>query len=64
MLIVVADWTNKGSDISKILEKHKKTSRSFYPLFPAVPKKDPIILPQNLTKGVILKHLNKLKYYE
>ncbi len=57
---VIADWTNADPDITKILEKYGRASVPFYPLFPADPDKEPIILPQNLTKGIILEYLDKL----
>ncbi|MCF6313180.1 MAG: thioredoxin family protein [Verrucomicrobiales bacterium] len=60
IVFVVADWTNHDDDITKILAKYGRASVPFYPLFPADPEKEPIILPQNLTKGIILQYLDKL----
>ncbi len=57
---VIADWTNSDPSITAFLEKYGRASVPFYPLFPADPDKEPIILPQNLTTGVILEHLDKL----
>ena len=57
---VIADWTNSDPGITKILEEYGRASVPFYPLFPADPDKEPIILPQNLTKGIILEYLDKL----
>lgn len=57
---VVADWTNSDPAITKILEEYGRASVPFYPLFPADPDKEPIILPQNLTTGIILEYLDKL----
>lgn len=57
---VIADWTNSDPSITKFLEKHGRASVPFYPLFPADPDKEAIILPQNLTTGIILEYLDKL----
>ncbi len=57
---VIADWTNSDPDITKILEEYGRASVPFYPLFPADQDKEPIILPQNLTSGIILDYLEKL----
>lgn len=57
---VIADWTNSDPGITKILEEYGRASVPFYPLFPADPDKEPIILPQNLTPGIILEYLEKL----
>lgn len=61
IVFVVADWTNKDEDITKVLAKYGRASVPFYPLFPAASEKEPIILPQNLTKGIILEYLDKLE---
>ena len=57
---VIADYTNNDERITKFLQAHGRDGVPFYPLFPADPKADPIILPQTLTPGVIIKHLEKL----
>lgn len=57
---VIADWTNSDPGITKMLEEYGRASVPFYPLFPADPDKAPIILPQNLTVGIILEYLEKL----
>lgn len=60
VVFVIADWTNSDPGITKILEEYGRASVPFYPLFPADPDKEPIILPQNLTPGIILEYLEKL----
>ena len=60
VVFVIADWTNSDPGITEILGKYGRASVPFYPLFPADPDKEPIILPQNLTTGIILEYLEKL----
>ena len=57
---VIADWTNKNDDIYQFLKKYGRRSVPYYPLFPADLSKGPIELPQNLTNGIILDHVEKL----
>lgn len=57
---VVADWTNKSDDIYQFLKKYGRRSVPYYPLFPADTSKGPLELPQNLTNGIILNHVQKL----
>jgi thiol:disulfide interchange protein/DsbC/DsbD-like thiol-disulfide interchange protein len=57
---VTADWTNRNDDIFQYLKKHGRRAVPYYPLFPADQSKGPIDLPQNLTNGIILDHLQKL----
>ncbi len=58
---IVADWTNRSDDIYQFLKKHGRRSVPYYPLFPADQSKGPLDLPQNLTPGIILDHLEKLE---
>lgn len=58
---VTADWTNRNDDIFQYLKKHGRRAVPYYPLFPADQSKGPIDLPQNLTNGIILEHLQKLE---
>jgi thiol:disulfide interchange protein DsbD len=53
-----ADWTRKDADIARKLEEYGRTGVPLYLLFPSVG--DPIILPEILTKDILLDYLNEL----
>jgi thiol:disulfide interchange protein DsbD len=57
---VVIDNTNRDPRIEEYINRFGRTGVPFYPLFPADISKPPVILPQNLTPGIILEHLEKL----
>ncbi len=43
------------------LQKHGRSGVPFYPLFPADPDADPIVLPQLLTASDVQKALDQLE---
>ena len=47
------DWTNEDPEISAILEQFNRPSVPLYVLYPADPGKEPVILPQILTPGIV-----------
>jgi len=53
-----ADWTRKDADIARKLEEYGRTGVPLYLLFPSVG--DPIVLPEILTKDILLDYLNEL----
>lgn len=57
----VADWTKRDPRITEVLEQYGRAGVPFYPLFPADPNAEPLILPQNLTPGIIIDYLDKLR---
>jgi thiol:disulfide interchange protein len=54
---MVADWTHYNDDIGEYLQKHGRNGIPFYIMYPADPSAEPIILPQLLTKSVVLEAL-------
>ena len=54
---MVADWTHYSEDIGEFLQKHGRNGIPFYIMYPADPSAEPIILPQLLTKSVVLETL-------
>ena len=47
------DWTNEDPEITAVLERFNRPSVPLYVLFPGQRDKDPVILPQILTPGVV-----------
>ncbi|MDO8863868.1 protein-disulfide reductase DsbD [Haliea sp. E1-2-M8] len=57
---LVADWTNHDAAISDFLREHRRTGIPLYVLYPADPTAEPLILPQILTKGTVLRALDSV----
>jgi len=57
---LVADWTNYDADIAAFLKRHGRNGIPFYILYPADPGKSPQVLPQLLTKSLVLDALGEL----
>ena len=55
---IEADWTRKDADIARKLEEYGRTGVPLYLLFPS--DGDPIVLPEILTKDILLDYLNEL----
>lgn len=56
-----ADWTKHDPVITEELEKYGRVGVPLYLLFGSDSSKPPMILPQLLTREIILEHLQKLK---
>jgi thiol:disulfide interchange protein len=54
---LVADWTNQDARIAALLKEHGRTGIPLYLLYAADPATPPIILPQILTKTIVLDAL-------
>jgi len=57
---MVADWTNYNADIARFINQHGRTGIPLYLLYPADSSEQPLILPQILTKNLMLKALNSI----
>ena len=55
---IEADWTRKDADIARKLEEYGRTGVPLYLLFPS--DGDPIVLPEILTKDILLDYLSEL----
>lgn len=53
------DWTNADPVISDLLEKFGRSGVPLYLMYPADPEKEPQILPQILTEGIVLESMQK-----
>ena len=52
---MVADWTHYNANIGEYLQKHGRNGIPFYIMYSADPTKEPVILPQLLTKSTVLE---------
>jgi thiol:disulfide interchange protein len=57
---MVADWTNYDADIATFLKQHGRNGIPFYILYPGDPEQPPLILPQILTKSVVLNAIKEV----
>jgi thiol:disulfide interchange protein DsbD len=55
-----ADWTNRDEAVTKALAAFHRNSVPLYVLFPSGENKQPIILPEVLTPGIVISSLEKL----
>ena len=47
------DWTNEDPEITAVLERFNRPSVPLYVLYPGDSSKEPVILPQILTPGIV-----------
>jgi thiol:disulfide interchange protein len=60
VVYMVADWTNYDPDIARFLESHGRTGIPLYLLYPADPTREPLLLPQILTRSTVLDALDEI----
>ncbi|PLW81080.1 disulfide bond formation protein DsbD [Kineobactrum sediminis] len=54
---MIADWTNYDAAIADFLREHGRTGIPLYVLYPAEASAQPVILPQLLTRKIVLEAL-------
>jgi len=54
------DWTNEDPEITAVLEHFNRPSVPLYVLYPGDSSKEPIILPQLLTPGIVSEAFSNL----
>jgi thiol:disulfide interchange protein DsbD len=57
---MIADWTNHNAAIAALLERHGRTGIPLYLMYPADSSREPLILPQILTKNTVLNALRSV----
>ncbi len=60
VVVMEADWTNSDPEITKALEKFGRASVPLYVLYGRDPKAAPVLLPEILTKEIVLRALDRL----
>ncbi len=58
--LMKADWTNQDPEITKALGRFQRNSVPLYILYPSDQSTQPFVLPEILTKNIVLENLNKL----
>jgi len=59
-VLMVADWTDKNEMIAAELARHGRQSVPLYLLYPADPAAEPVMLPELLTRKIVLDALQNL----
>ena len=57
VVYMVADWTNQDADIAALLTKHGRNGIPLYLMYAADTRPAPLVLPQILTKDIVLEAL-------
>jgi len=57
VVYMVADWTNYNADIADFLRQHNRSGIPLYLMYPADPDAEPLLLPQLLTRSMVLDAL-------
>lgn len=52
------DWTNRDPAITRVLEQYGRSGVPLYLYFPSEPQGEAIVLPNILTRGIVLQTLN------
>ena len=60
VVYMVADWTIYDADIARFIADHGRTGIPLYLMYPADPSRAPLLLPQILTRGVVLEALQAI----
>lgn len=59
IVMMQGDWTNGEEDITQYLDQFGRNSVPLYLMYPATPDTPPVILPQFLTKSIVLEAMQK-----
>lgn len=59
--LIRADWTNQDADITKALAALGRSGVPTYAIYPADPAAQPQVLPEVLTKGIVIDALQTLQ---
>jgi thiol:disulfide interchange protein DsbD len=61
VLAVRADWTNRNADITRLLSKFGRSGVPLYVIFPPGRSGTPFVLPEVITRGIVLDALDKAR---
>jgi thiol:disulfide interchange protein DsbD len=59
IVAVKADWTNRNPEITRLLAQFGRSGVPLYVIFPAASPDRPIVLPEVITKGIVLEALDR-----
>ena len=60
VVYMIADWTNEDPKIAELLKKHQRNGIPLYLMYSADPAAAPLILPQLLTKRMVIDALEEV----
>jgi thiol:disulfide interchange protein/DsbC/DsbD-like thiol-disulfide interchange protein len=55
IVAVKADWTNRNPEITRLLSQFGRSGVPLYVIFPAASPDRPIVLPEVITKGIVME---------
>ena len=61
VVLVKADWTNRNPEITRMLSAFGRSGVPLYVIFPAGRPREPIVLPEVITKGIVLEGLERAR---
>ena len=56
---LLGDWTNRDETITRMLRRHGRSGVPFYAVFPAGRLDDPIVLPEVITRSLVIDALRE-----
>jgi thiol:disulfide interchange protein len=59
IVAVKADWTNRNPEITRLLSQFGRSGVPLYVIFPAASPDRPIVLPEVITKGIVLEAMDR-----
>src|SRR5690606_27510252 len=59
IVLMMGDWTNSDPEISAVLNRFERSGVPLYLMYPADVDGDPEVLPQILTKGIVLDAMDR-----
>ncbi len=59
VVTIKADWTKQDESISRLLSKFGRSGVPLYVIFPGTRPTEPIVLPEIITRGLVLKKLDE-----
>ena len=59
--LIKADWTNRDPEITRMLRAFGRSGVPLYVIFPAGRPREPIVLPEVITKGIVLEGLERAR---
>ena len=58
---MIADWTNYDADIGRFVQSHGRSGIPLYVMYPSGVGSEPVILPQLLTRDIVLTAIEKAR---
>ena len=62
VVAIRADWTNRNPEITRLLAKFGRSGVPLYVIFPAGKPSQPIVLPEVITKGIVIDAIDRASH--